>query len=216
MKEETELERSSNMNHDLAASRLRRVNASRPAVSLPSELLVDIFERACDIESRHVSGKALLKAGRLDRGVRRSLSRTCHRWRDVCYWEPPSLWSSFYIRPDDWSKPYPPLPLLELELKRASQRPLTIQLIIDGGGDGWRKTQEVVRTHSSLWEVVTALWFRCTDGSSDGYPPRHRTRRAERRLCASRTTLPPVHSYSPIYLRRSQPTSRGEACLSWT
>ena len=128
---------------------LRRTNASLPALSLPHELLSAILEFACDVSS------PLDARQKANRSIRRAISSTCYHWRSLAT-STTSLWCDISASAKWMEDPIsPPLSYLELEIKRAGERPLKLSFAGTGKcPEAWREFLLVARRVSHQCESI--------------------------------------------------------------
>lgn len=131
-------------------SALPRLNSSRPVVSLPPELLGEIFNFACLDHPSYRSGTYQT----INRRVRFFISATCHSWRDIAL-RTPLLWRTITTCSNYSGQVYPPLSFIKLDLSRASKHPLRIRINTTGDvRPPWKELLEVFRSVSSQCQSI--------------------------------------------------------------
>lgn len=119
--------------HQLNTS--RQLNASRPALLLPTEVLAHIFLQAPPQLLERFTLHEKIQVGNATRSIRLLISSVCHHWREVALGTP-QLWSTISIQHEYCSDYIPPSTLkpdrelFALELQRASNHSLDLILSI--------------------------------------------------------------------------------------
>ena len=141
-----------------AILQLRTTNATRPALSLPFELLGPIFEIACDeAQFRH----SFVYRG-TDRKIRFSVISTCWHWRNVAV-STPSLWCNLHpVINLRWSVTSV-RSLLELEIRRAAQRALRVVFVYHESSEVCRELLRVIRRIAPRCESICIIGRRDDD-----------------------------------------------------
>ena len=134
---------------------LRILNNSRPATSLPPELLGMIFELACAIIWKDHEPREWQQS--IDRRIRRAICSTCHQWRSVAICTA-SLWSRIHICIEGPSITPVLLPMVELEIERAARQPIMLKVWVQGDVAPDKEFQSLLHGILSRCRSVFLCW----------------------------------------------------------
>lgn len=132
---------------------IRIVNNFRPAASLPTELLVIIFEFACGADPDGDPGG---RHRTINRSVRHIICTTCYVWRSVAF-DTPSLWCRIPIRVDKGVASCS-LSLVEREIERAAWRLIMLKVMAFSESGPWKELRSLLHGALSRCESISMFW----------------------------------------------------------
>ncbi|KAJ7496513.1 hypothetical protein FB451DRAFT_1207956 [Mycena latifolia] len=130
-----------------------------PVRCLPTELLVDIFDKCAPRSAHHLSDTTPPEEEieRLAKSYLLQLSQVCSRWHSVVMGTP-MLWSTLVVDTVCWDEcPVSSdtlLGLVALSLERGVDFPLTLSVGIQEGDSKERPLSELISRHASRWKDI--------------------------------------------------------------
>ncbi|KAJ3878765.1 hypothetical protein F5051DRAFT_220781 [Lentinula edodes] len=140
-----------NQQHHLADYKVCLHSLKSPIRRLPSEIMLRIFDFACDMN--YIASNSLRTIPAL------ALKNVCSYWRDLTQ-SCPQLWSRMYIKRSKFPRRLPGLPILNLFLESSQQHPLTLE-VTDFWSyrltDYWVAVCALLNAHHSRWQKTSFI-----------------------------------------------------------
>ncbi|KAJ3849733.1 hypothetical protein EV368DRAFT_85253 [Lentinula lateritia] len=140
-----------NQQHHLADYKVCLHSLKSPIRRLPSEIMLCIFDFACDMN--YITSHSLRIIPAL------ALKNVCSYWRDLTQ-SCPQLWSRIYIKRSKFPHRLPGSPILNLFLESSQQHPLTLE-VADFRSyrvtDYWVAVCALLNAHHSRWQKTSFI-----------------------------------------------------------
>ncbi|KAJ3863670.1 hypothetical protein EV359DRAFT_82181 [Lentinula novae-zelandiae] len=140
-----------NQQHHLADYKVCLHSLKSPIRRLPSEIMLCIFDFACDMN--YITSHSLRTIPAL------ALKNVCSYWRDLTQ-SCPQLWSRIYIKRSKFPHRLPGSPILNLFLESSQQHPLTLEVAdfrLYGVTDYWVAVCALLNAHHSRWQKTSFI-----------------------------------------------------------